>query len=329
MPNTAQEPIYLSALSPRDARFDHHRLATDRIKELYRAEGYTGYADRMKQCSPYLDFALIFDDNGFLVPKLQLAHFCKVRLCPICQWRKSMMWQAKALKIIPKVVEENPKSRFIFMTLTVKNCELSELRDTLTWMHNSWRKLVKRKEWAGVDGWVRSVEVTRSADDTAHPHYHALLMVKPSYFGGNYYVSQAQWTKTWQDCLAVPYTPIVDVRAVRPGKREKGGEGVLMSSAICETFKYSVKPSECLVTHQTLKLTNQEWLAGLTSQLFKTRAIATGGVLKQYLKDLENEPEDLIHADEDGLVPVDEESPRLAFGWREDLKRYALAENKF
>lgn len=327
MPNTAQEPIYLSALSPRDARFDHHRAATDEFNRLYRISGYDGYADRMELCSPYLDFALRIGDNGVLTPKLQCGNFCRVRLCPICQWRKSMMWQGKALQIIPKIVAEYPKSRFIFMTLTVKNCELNELRDTLSWMHKSWTKLVKRKEWGAVQGWVRSVEVTRAADDTAHPHYHALLMVSPGYFSNNY-VSQKRWTEVWQDCLNVEYTPIVDVRSVRPGKREKGEDGVLMSSAICETFKYSVKPAECLANDKGRKLSNQEWLAGLTSQLFKTRAIATGGILKKYLKELENEPEDLIHADEDGLVPVDEESPRIAFGWRENSKRYVMVDNK-
>jgi len=322
MPYTAQEPVYLSALSPRDVRFDYHRAETDEFTALYQLAGYDGYADRMRQCSPYLDFALHFEDNGVLIPKLQSAHFCRVRLCPICQWRRSMMWQAKALKVIPKIVEDYPKARFIFLTLTVKNCELSELRDTLKWMHSSWTKLVKRKEWALVQGWVRSVEVTRGSDDMAHPHYHALLMVKPGYFS-NGYVSQKRWSELWQNCLGVGYTPVVDVRSVRPGKREKGDEGgVLMSAAICETLKYSVKPAECLGDDSNRKLTNHQWLTGLTSQLYKTRAIATGGILKQYLKELEQEPDDLIHADDDGLTPVDDESPRLAFSWRETQKRY-------
>ena len=327
MPSTAQDPIYLSVLSPRDARFDDRRRETDRFKALYRLSGHDGYVDRMTQCSRYLDFALQFEDNGVLVPKLQSAHFCRVRLCPICQWRRSVMWQAKTLKIIPKVVEDNPKSRFIFMTLTVRNCELDDLRETLKWMHNSWMKLLKRKEFKPVDGWVRSVEVTRGADDTAHPHYHVLLMVQPSYFGGTYYVSQKRWTEVWQSCLGVEYTPIVDVRSVRPGKREKGEEGeVLMSSAICETLKYSVKPSECLRVDKAQRVSNQEWLSKITSQLYKTRAIATGGILKKYLKELEQEPEDLVHADDDGLTPVDEESPRVGFSWSEDLSRYTMTE---
>ena len=236
------------------------------------------------------------------------------------------MWQAKAFQMIPKVIEDYPKSRFIFLTLTVKNCELGSLRDTLAWMHASWTKLVKRKEFAQVQGWIRSVEVTRSAEDTAHPHYHALLMVKPGYFTGHSYVTQKQWSEVWQSCLAVNYTPVVDVRSVRPGKSEKGSEGVSMLAAICETVKYSVKPAECLRENAGFHMTNQQWLSGLTEQLFKTRAIATGGVLKKYLSDLEKEPEDLIHADDDGFTLVDEESPRVAFRWQPRVGRYVMTE---
>jgi hypothetical protein len=236
------------------------------------------------------------------------------------------MWQAKALKAIPKIIEDYPKARFVFLTLTVRNCELTELRDTLAWMHKSWTKLVKRKEFVAVQGWIRSVEVTRASDDTAHPHYHALLMVKPSYFSTSY-VSQQNWTEAWQSCLGIHYTPIVDIRSVRPGKREKGGEGgVLMMSAICETLKYSVKPAECLGEDKARRIPNHEWLSQLTSQLYKTRAIATGGILKQYLKELEEEPEDLVHADENGLIDPDETSPRLAFDWKETAKRYVMTE---
>ena len=325
MPYTAHDPVYLSALSPRDARFDRHKAETEKFCLLYQLAGYQGYFDRMRHCAAFLDFSLEISENGVLIPRLQGASFCRVRLCPTCQWRRSVMWQAKAFQVIPKVIEDYPKSRFIFLTLTVRNCQLGELRNTLAWMHDSWRKLVMRKEFKLVQGWIRSVEVTRSADDTAHPHYHALLMVKPSYFSTGY-VSQARWTEVWQSCLGVNYAPIVDVRSVRPGKAEKGSEGVLLSSVICEVVKYSVKPSECLREGVGFYMSNHQWLAGLTEQLHKTRAIATGGVLKKYLSDLEKEPEDLIHADEDGFTPVDEESPRMAFSWHRSLNRYVMTD---
>jgi plasmid rolling circle replication initiator protein Rep len=239
------------------------------------------------------------------------------------------MWTAKTIKIMPKVSEAHPMSRFILLTLTVRNCELSDLRSQLREMHKAWTKLVKRKEW-NVQGWVRTTEVTRSLDDTAHPHYHCLLMVKPSYFGGNQYVSQKRWVELWRDCLKVTYDPVVDVRVVRPKSDTLQSQQDAISAALVETVKYTVKPSDilrgdnCQQPGQRVRMSDQDWLLELTIQLLKTRAIATGGILKDYLKVLEDEPKDLIHADENGETQADEESPRVAFGWREQAKRYIM-----
>jgi hypothetical protein len=71
-------------------------------------------------------------------------------------------------------------------------------------------------------------------------------------------------------------------------------------------------------------MTDESWLTELITQLHKTRAIATGGILKDYLRVLEDESLDLIHVDENGETQADEESPRVAFGWRESAKRYSV-----
>lgn len=327
----ATDPIYLSALSPKDSRWDDKRSQADRFKALYQGTEYNCYAVRIADCSCRLLFAFQVDDTGLCKLKLQAAKFCRVRLCPVCQDRRSMMWRGKAFKILPKVLEDYPKARFIFLTLTVRNCPLVELRSTLEWMHKSWHKLVKRKEFSVVEGWIRSVEVTRGSDDTAHPHYHCLLMVRPSYFSTGY-VSQERWSTIWRECLGVEYKPIVDVRTVKPKKGTPEDEQQLaIMAAIVETIKYSSKPSDSLRSPETLALTNtmtnQEWLVGLTKQLHKTRAIATGGLLKSYLKLLEEDPDDLIHVDENGLNESDPDSPRLMFGWREKAKRYQMQES--
>ena len=64
-----------------------------------------------------------------------------------------------------KLREQYPTHRFVFLTLTVKNCEIGELRSTLQHMNKSWHRLVKRKEFmAGVEGWIRTTEITRPKD---------------------------------------------------------------------------------------------------------------------------------------------------------------------
>lgn len=327
----ATDPVYLSALSPKDSRWDDKRYQADRFKALYQGTEYNCYAVRIAECCCRLVFAFQVDDTGLCKLKLQAAKCCRCRQCPVCQDRRSMMWRGKAFKVLPRVLADYPKARFIFLTLTVRNCPLDELRSTLDWMHKSWQRLVKRKEFAAVDGWMRSVEVTRAQDDTAHPHYHCLLMVKPGYFGKNY-INQEQWSRAWRDCLTVSYNPVVDVRAVKPKRGvAEGHQQLAVMSAIVEAIKYTTKPSDVLrgegLTAVSTVMTNQEWLCNLTKQLHKTRAIATGGVLKSYLKALEDEPEDLIHVDESGLTEADPGSPRVVFGWRERARRYAMESN--
>jgi plasmid rolling circle replication initiator protein Rep len=177
----------------------------------------------------------------------------------------------------------------------------------------------QRKQFPAI-GFARSTEVTKGKDGTAHPHFHALLMVEPGYFAGHSYMNQKNWTEFWQSCLQVDYTPVVNVKAVKPNKRwlaDSGGElpaEQALAGAIVETFKYSVKPSD-LIGQGTE--TDRQWLLQLTKQLEKTRAIALGGVFRKYLS--ESEPENLVGESEDG---EDISASSMYFGWREMAQRY-------
>ena len=216
-----------------------------------------------------------------------------------------MMWRARFFQILPKLLEDYPKARFVFLTLTVRNCPLESLREAIGKMNKAWGRLVGRKAFSAI-GWVKSLEVTRGKDGTAHPHFHVILMVRPSYFTHGY-VSQKRWTELWQSCLRVDYMPVVNVKAV---KSKKGLEDGIFS-ALCETLKYSVKEEDLKVS--------PKWLKELTNQLHKTRSIALGGVFKQYLS--EEEPEDLIHTDIDESESSDEDMT-FYFGWRERYAKY-------
>ena len=55
----------------------------------------------------------------------------------------------------------------------------------------------------------------------AHPHFHALLLVKPSYFTINY-TKQGDWVEMWAKALRADYLPSVNVKAVKATLDEKG-----------------------------------------------------------------------------------------------------------
>lgn len=335
--------FYLSDVSPKDKPWDYHQSLANQVRALYLATDFYEYADRMARCARLLQFALITNDDGEILLRLRSAQFCRVRHCPICQWRHSLMWKARFFQAMPQIQADYPTARFVFLTLTVRNCQLTELRDTLNWMNKGWERLTKRKQFPAL-GWIKSLEVTgpwnvyydsvfigrmtgkefrawrerkRSYDSSllklgstgeAHPHFHSLLMVPSSYFSGQAYLSQQKWAELWQKSLRTDYQPRVDVRAIKP---QQGGD---MASAVKETLKYSVKPEDLVA--------DSSWLQELTIQLHHTRAIAVGGVLRRYLS--EDDPDNLVHSDEPVIAEEDgdDDDPFVYFSWQEMIRRY-------
>jgi plasmid rolling circle replication initiator protein Rep len=304
---------YLSDISPADKPWDIHRAQSDEIAKIYDSIGYDRYAERIGECAQLLTYALKATDDGEVKLKLREARFCRVRHCLVCQWRRSLMWRARFFKALPEIQAKYPTGRWIFVTLTVKNCELTDLRATLTWMNAAWSKLTRRKEFPAL-GFVKSTEVTRGVGGTAHPHFHCLMFVPAGYFKRGY-ISHANWTSLWQSCLKTDYPPILDVRVVKSkvatSNDAQDASNQAMAEAVCETLKYAVKPSDLLA--------DPDWLGELTKQLQKTRAISIGGCLKEFFS--EDEPEDLIN----GEIQEEEKSEDdsfLLFDWSAIVRRY-------
>lgn len=225
------------------------------------------------------------------------------------------MWQARFYQALPKIAEDHPKARWLFLTLTVRNCEITELSDTLQTMNKAWHKLIRRKDLKPIQGWIRTTEVTRSEDGTAHPHFHVLLMVPPSWFTHNY-VKQSRWVELWQESLKANYAPNVDIRVVKPkkGSKEVLTQADMLKGAISETLKYSTKAD-------TLK-SDEAWLIELTKQTHKKRFLATGGALKDILKQDQESNQDLINTGDEDTPDDEDDQELIKFGWQKEKKQY-------
>ncbi len=356
----ANDSLYLSELSPKDIKWDAKKAQSLATADLYELAEYTNIVARIRGCTGYLGFALEplpgSDEQAF---KLRDARFCRVRHCSICQWRRQLMWLARIKTHLPRILADYPKHKFIFLTLTVRNCPLTELRSTLKTMSYAWVKLTMRKQFPA-KGWLRNVEVTRGQDDYAHPHYHALLMVPTTYFRGDHYLSQKKWTELWRSCMRLDYDPIVHVQAIKPDYAHKlepipqasqpyahktfdplhgensdsidstsharnlqYHESANLSKAIFYCLKYSVKPDTFLENAHDPEV-NSQWLAELTRQMHKTRAIALGGIFRDYMS--EDEPEELIHADIETEDNADMESENVEFIYAHKERRFVHGE---
>ncbi|SWC94164.1 Replication protein [Klebsiella pneumoniae] len=221
------------------------------------------------------------------------------------------MWQARFYQSLPRIVADYPDSRWMFLTLTVRNCAIEELGETLSRMNTAFQRLKDRKEFRPVQGWIRTTEVTRGSDGSAHPHFHTLMMVPPGMLNGKSYVRHER------------YDPNVDVRAVKP-RKPKDGESLacataeLVRGAVAETLKYSTKPADMVA--------DPKWFLELTRQTHKRRFVATGGALKDVLKLDQETDADMVIGDD--ISEGDDDGSRIAFEWKTEVKKYRRSPTK-
>ena len=216
-----------------------YKLANEYLSIAYK-EIDQKKADRLKACGKVLAFDVDAQGNK----KLVQADSCRVRLCPLCSWRRSLKSYYNTMKIVDYINEHYSNTAYIFVTLTVQNCTADKLSETLDLLFGALQRLTQRKEVKAVwRGSVRNVEVTHNVDvnnawyDTYHPHIHMLVAVNKSYFKDKRYISRVKLAQLWQECLRVDYLPQVDIRAC------KGSD----AHAVAECSKYATKASDYLI----------------------------------------------------------------------------------
>lgn len=301
------------------------------------AEGAAKWADKarkLEQCASWAEFRRLPD--GSL--RLHDTSFCRVRLCPMCQWRRSLKLGAQVRQVVERanaqhIDETGAAWRWLMVTLTVRNVEGPDLGAEIDRLHRALNNMAKSKQWtAAVAGWLRATEVTHNTKtDTYHPHMHLLLCVSPSYFRGRHYITQRGWQAMWAHYAGTDYEPIVDVRAIKPAGGGRlsdlpaGEQAAAMGKACAEVSKYAAKPSDYIVPQDVTA--SMQAVQILDAMLHHRRMTSWGGILKTIAKGLAlDDPEtgDLIHVeDEPSVDPVAEELAHyVAYSWALGARDY-------
>lgn len=231
----------------------------------------------------------------------------------MCNWRRSMKYSYQTSRIVDEAIKKEPKARFLFLTLTVRNVAGEALNKTLSQLAQAFNRLFKyKKVQKNMLGYLRSVEVTYNEKiKTYHPHIHVLLMVKSTYFAGkDNYISQEEWWHLWAKSLKVDYLPIVDIRIVKDS-----GKGI--DGAILETAKYPFKP-------MNFDVTDKQVVDDLHQGLYRKRQLGFGGLFKTIKKQLELddiENGDLIHTSDKSELS---EGTKIVAIWNATKQNYFL-----
>jgi len=237
-------------------------------------------ANAIIDCARYLEFGLYqsLSDKNLQSKKLDRMYTCKDRFCPFCNWRRARKLAIQSYRVL-KAIEADRKVRYLFVTLTVKNCPIGQLSGTIGQMNKAFKKMIEWKRLKeSVLGWSRILEYPPQKNNTSmiHPHYHCLIAVPTSYFGRDkdLYIKQDEWKFLWQKALKIDYVPSVDVRII---KAKRGGDPI--AKAVAEFAKYPLKTVD-------IKSMSVNQFQELVSQMKKKRVIAFGGILKEYRKKL-------------------------------------------
>jgi plasmid rolling circle replication initiator protein Rep len=248
-------------------------------------------------------------------------------------WRRSLKI-AYHNKLIVEEANRRYHCAWLFLTLTVRNVEGGELRQTISDMMKGFNRLTKYKRFdAAVLGYFRALEITKNHEEhTYHPHFHVLLPVKKSYFTGKLYISQKDWTSLWKKAMKLDYTPIVHIQRGK-GKTKIDAEqiesevreAIEEQKAVLEISKYPVKDTD-LVRGNKVTEDNLDTVYYLDDALSARRLIGYGGILKEIHKEM-----NLGDAEDSDLVKIEEENDEVANAafevmayWHPGIKNYII-----
>lgn len=249
----------------------------------------------LADCASQLEYLQDAEGNK----KLYKTYFCRVRLCPMCQWRRSLKLFSQVSKITDYINQQNNNQvRYLFITLTQKNCSGSELVQEINKINKSFSLLVdktKRVQPATkfkkmLLGYIKSTEVTYNPKTkTYHPHLHCIFAVQEEYFNKVNYINKNTWRSIWADLLKIDYLPQINVQAIKPARQQK---------AVAELAKYPAKVSSILNLPQAQAV---QVVIDLTTLCYKRRFVAFGGIFKKTkallkMQDVEAENADLVGA---------------------------------
>lgn len=245
-----------------------YQMLSKKSTELSTNDYYARKYERLEQCSTYLEFRREKSSGKY---KLINTNLCRVRLCPLCAYKRSLSVYHNTADIIKYINEKYRTSKYLFLTLTIKNVSGSQLSNAIDKLTRGWQNMSKQKRIKNIVlGTVRSIEITyNKRSNTYHPHLHVLIHTTADVYAGRNYISQAEFSDRWRSAAGIDYQPVVDVRRLR---YNSGRE-------VAEIAKYSVKPLEWDKCAESVIIT-------LDDVLHKRHLLSLSGTMREAKREL-------------------------------------------
>lgn len=248
-------------------------------------------AEKMMLCGSYIEL-----QNDKVVG----ANFCRQRICPMCQRRRSLDVAANTRDIVNYLTERDGR-KFLHLVLTVPNVGLCNLDETITRMYKASSAMFRDKKLCRkFKGVMRCLEVSYNKrvgyidgdvdggltiiGNAFHPHLHCLVSVGKSYGSGKNYIRQDELLDLWRSYYGDCKITQLHVSAVKD------------FGAVSEVAKYCVKPLDLDLTDYELSVV----VEAIFGALHGRRLIQLFGDFREAARTLkiEMEAERQLQADE-------------------------------
>ena len=244
-----------------------------RLGQADKNESYLKKSNTVKDCGNFLEFATNADEHKYLTN----VYFCKNRLCPTCNWRRSQVLHNQLVKIFREV--DTKLYNFYLLTLTIRNPNSDNLADSINILLKGWNNFSRTKVFSSVAGYVKSLEIKKAKNKVDwHPHLHILVMTEK---GDKSLLIKQNIISQWQQSAKLEYAPSVDCRPVYDKK------GLGLKSVLLEVSKYAVKTNAVILPDDN-KQTDSN-VSVLVPALHGRRLLSFGGVLRKIKKELQLE----------------------------------------
>lgn len=281
-----------------------YQMIAKKSTELSTDGYYSRKYERLEQCSTYLEFRREKSTKKY---KLINTNLCRVRLCPLCAYKRSLAVYHNTAGIIKYINEKYSRSKYLFLTLTLKNVAGSELSNAIDTLTRGWQNLAKQKRIKSIVlGTVRSIEITyNKRTNTYHPHLHVLIHTSADIYAGRNYISQAEFAERWRSAAGIDYQPVIDIRRLR---HNSGRE-------VAEIAKYSVKPLQWDKCAESVIIT-------LDEVLHKRHLLSLSGTMREAKRELKIAD---IEDKKEWIQDFDE-GDKILFFYHFSKNKYAISE---
>lgn len=283
----------------------------------------TGTSDRglkIRECGTFL----VADPDGAIVG----ANFCRQRLCPLCQKRRSLRTYSDFKKIMDKLTDY----RFVHLVLTVPNCSAEALPFVLDNMQIASTALFNHCFCkAAFKGVARFTEISYNAHrNDYHPHFHCLIAVNKSYATSRDYIKRERLRSLWtyyykeanrgrnfkrrSDDGVIAFVASM-AAYLNPDEQYQIYISFADEGALPEIAKYCVKPlSFDIDTHKLAPI-----LEALLAAMHSRRMVQLYGVIREVAHELNID----FEVDEAEPLPDDIKLTRYLWGYNSDTGCYA------